>query len=91
MKIYRAVLRFNNAETCEWEHWYTRTSVWYGKRKLAETHLEELNKYLEHLKTNVFAKDIDLFRYDKPFIEVGEIHDEVVPMDVKFNNEFYDI
>ena len=91
MKIYRAVLRYNNADTCEWERWYTRASVWYGIRNLAEIHLEELNRYLEHLKTNVFANYIDEFKYKNPFIEVAEIHDEVVPMDIKFDNEFYDI
>lgn len=88
MKIYRAILQYNNADTCEWERWYTKSSVWYTSKELAEKHLPELNKYLEHLK--VYFKDyIDTFEYKKPFIEEQEIHSEPVEMNIDYNKEFY--
>ena len=93
MKIYRAVLQYNNGDTCEWERWYTRSSVWYSSRVLAEENLRELESYLKHLKDNVFSqRDYpELFMYKNPFIEVAEIHDEVIPTDIKFDNELYSI
>ena len=36
MKIYRAIFHYNNADTCEWENWYYKASVWYNTRELAE-------------------------------------------------------
>lgn len=93
MKIYRAVLEYNNADTCEWERWYTRSSVWYSSRVLAEENLCELESYLQHLKDNVFSQHDypELFKFRKPYIEESEIHDNVVPMNIPHDNEFYDI
>ena len=88
MKVYRAVLRYNNADTCEWENWYTKASVWYTSRDLAEKHLPELNKYLDHLKM-YFKEWIELFKYEKPFIEKQEVHSEHVEMNIDYNKEFY--
>jgi hypothetical protein len=89
MKIYRAVLEYNNAYTCEWERWYTKVSVWYTTRDLAEKHLSELNKYLDHLKV-YFKEYIGMFKYNKPFIEEREVHSEYVEMNIDYNKEFYE-
>ena len=93
MKIYRAVLQYNNADTCEWERWYTRSSVWYSSRVLAEENLPELESYLQHLKDNVFSQyDYpELFKYKEPYIEEVEIQDEFIPMNIPHDNNFYDI
>lgn len=91
MKIYRAVLEYNNADTCEWENWYTRSSVWYSSRVLAEENLPELESYLQHLKDNVFTDFPELFKYKEPYIEEREIHDNVVQMNIPHNDEFYEI
>ena len=90
MKIYRAVLQYNNADTAEWENWYTRSSVWYSSRALAEENLSELESYLQHLRDNVFTDDT-LFKFRKPYIEEQEIHDNVVPMNIPHDDEFYSI
>lgn len=87
MKIYRAVLQYNNADTCEWERWYTRSSVWYSSRVPAEKNLRELKSYLKHLRNNVFTDDT-LFKFKKPYIEEQEIHDNVVPMNIPHDDEF---
>lgn len=67
MKIYRAVLQYNNSDTCEWKRWYTKSSVWYNSKELAEKHLPELNKYLDHLKKyfkqNIEMFNIEMFKY----------------------------
>lgn len=89
MKIYRAVLQYNNADTCEWERWYTKSSVWYTSKDLAEKNLPELNKYLDHLK-EYFKQYIEMFKYRKPFIEEQEIHSEFVEMNIDYNKEFYE-
>lgn len=89
MEIYRAVLKYNNADTCEWEDWYTRASVWYSSRDLAEQHLPLLNDYLKHLKENVFNERIDIFHYREPYIETATVNKELVPMNIKFDDEFY--
>ena len=93
MKIYRAVLEYNNADVCEWETWYARTSVWYSSRALAKENLRELESYLQHLRDNVFTDPADktLFKFRKPYIEEREIHDNVVPMNIPHDNNFYDI
>ena len=93
MKIYRAVLQYNNADTCEWERWYKRSSVWYSSRALAEENLSELKSYLQHLKYNVFSQHDypELFKYKEPYIEEREIHDNVVPMNIPHDNNFYSI
>lgn len=89
MKIYRAVLRYNNADTCEWENWYTKASAWYTSKDLAEKHLPELNKYLDHLK-EYFKEWIELFKYEKPFIEEQEVHSDFVEMNIDYNKEYYE-
>ena len=91
MEIYRAVLKYNNADICEWERWYERCSVWYSKRELAEQHLPLLNDYLNHLKNNVFTTYREDFEYKGPFIETKIINNEFVPMDIKFDSEYYDV
>lgn len=90
MKIYRAVLQYNNADMCEWERWYTRSSVWYSSRALAEENLCELESYLQHLIDNIFTDDT-LFKFRKPYIEEKEIHDNVVPMNILHDNNFDEI
>lgn len=93
MKIYRAVLHYNNADTCEWERWYTRSSVWYSSRVLAEENLCELESYLQHLIDNVFSQHAypELFKYKWPYIEEQEIQDKFFPMNIPHDNNFYRI
>ena len=93
MKIYRAVLEYNNADTCEWERWYTRSSVWYSSRVPAEENLHELESYLQHLKDNVFSQYgyPELFKYQGPYIEEAEIQEGFVQMNIPHDNNFYSI
>lgn len=93
MKIYRAVLQYNNADTCEWERWFTRSSVWYSSRVPAEENMRELESYLQHLKDNVFSQHCfpELFKYKEPYIEEREIHNNTVPMNIPHDNNYYDI
>lgn len=89
MEIYRAVLKYNNADTCEWERWYTRSSVWYSNRKHAEDNLKILRHYLQHLQKKVFKEDTRTFRFCEPYIETQSVHEDFVPIEIKFDNEFY--
>ena len=91
IKVYRAVLQYNNADTCEWENWYTRASVWYVDRRNAKKNLPELEGYLQHLKDNVFTDWPELFKFKGPYIEEMEIQGEFVPMNIPHDNEFYEI
>lgn len=49
MKIYRAVIEYNNGDTCEWEVWVTKTSKWYADRTLAKHHIALLGQFRDFL------------------------------------------
>ena len=83
MKIYRCKLEFNNADTCEWEHWDEFASEWYTDKSLAKQHMPEFRKALKKLKKEVYVDYIELFKYHGPYIEEAEVRDEFVPIDLK--------
>lgn len=85
MKIYRAILCYNNADTCEWERWYTETSKWYSDKVNAEKNLPELEELLKYLKDNVYNHQLELFKFEGPYIEEAEIQDNFVPLNINYN------
>lgn len=87
MKIYRAVFQYNNCDYCEWERWYTKSSVWYSNREFAERHLDELNRFRDWLRDDYFKKytDIDSFKYKDPYIETVEVKDKFVPFEIELS------
>ena len=84
MKIYRAVVMFNNGNSLGWERWYTKASVWYIKRELAEKHLPKFKEFLNCLKTEAgksFYTSIQ-FKSTKPYIEVEDVNEKYNPMEI---------
>lgn len=80
MKIYRAVLSYNNGDTNEWCEWYELTSQWYSVRKTAEKHLPELNKIadaMRHRHRNNYA-----FECYNPKIEEQIVQDLIIPVEL---------
>lgn len=88
MKIYRAIFYYNNADTCEWENWYYKASVWYNTRELAEAHLDELNKFKDFLINEYFKEYKDIFRYKEPYIQEEEIHESFVDLNIDYNDPY---
>lgn len=85
MTIYRAIIRYNNADTCEWERWHYKCSPWYSKRELAEQHLDELKKFSHWLRCEYFKQYRDFLRCGKPYVEEATVNDEFVPFEIKLN------
>lgn len=85
MKIYRAVIEYNNGDTCEWEVWVTKTSKWYADRALAEKHITLLGQFRDFL--NDKYADNSAFRCNMPYIEEQEIAEEVTPMRLEYMGE----
>lgn len=87
MTIYRAIFRYNNADTCEWERWYYKCSVWYTNRENAEKHLDELNSFRDWLRDEWFKKYGDMFRCETPCIESIEVSDDFVPFEISHSED----
>ena len=86
MKLYRATFVYNNDDSCEWEQWYRKSSLFYTTKEHAEKHLEELNKY-KNFVVNYFKNGYGCFKYKEPFIEELEVHDDFVPLVLDYTNE----
>ena len=89
MKLYRAIFCHNNGDTCEWERWLYKASVWYNSKELAEKHLEELHKYKRYLLDDVYKDDYayGTFKYKEPFIDEMDISTELVPFELEHNDK----
>lgn len=85
MKIFRAVIEYNNGDTCEWEEWYTRTSKWYADKSLAEQHIALLGQFRDFL--NDRYADNSAFCCNMPYIEEQEISEEFAPMRLEYMGE----
>lgn len=88
MKIYRAVFNYNNADTCEWENWYAKRSVWYSRKELAEQHLEDLNKFKDYLKNEYFKDYQECFKCYEPWIEEQEVNENFVPLEIDYKDVY---
>lgn len=78
MKIYRALIKFNNGDYDEWERWYTEASPWYNSRELAEKHIEKLNQFRDYF-LNKHVADMG-YECLLPEIEEQEVATEFVPI-----------
>jgi hypothetical protein len=85
MKIYRAVFEYNNADSCDWERWYTETSSWYLDKNLAEKHIPILQNFKDCL-LDLHCNDY-CFRCNNPYIEEQEVSDSFIPMDLKLDDK----
>lgn len=84
MKIYRAVFEYNNADSCEWERWYSEKSPWYIDKSLAEQHpqLREFKDYIsKHYRGDSRFKCRDIE------IEEKEIEEKYEPLKLEFLDE----
>jgi hypothetical protein len=76
---YKATIRYNNGDYCEWTEWYEKSSVWYSKRELAEKHLPELEKFRKEMLEYALTQDASyqtFFKITEPTIETIGICDE---------------
>lgn len=89
MKLYRAIFSHNNGDTCEWERWYDKASVWYNSKELAQKHLNELNAYKHYLLDDFmkWSQERGTFKYRGPRIEEINISTEFVPFELEHNEE----
>lgn len=78
MKIYRALIKFNNGDYDEWERWYTEASPWYTSLELAEKHIEKLKQFRDYF-LNKHVADTG-YECLVPEIEEHEVATEFVPM-----------
>lgn len=83
MKVYRAVFKYNNCDSCEWERWYEKCSPWYDKKDLAEKHLPLLVQYMDYLCCKVASNH---FEYIEPYIEELDVYDVI--QDFKIVDDF---
>lgn len=81
MKIFRAVLEFNNGDINEWCGWYQKKSSWYRTRELAEMHLPMLTKFKAYLMNK--CRNNDAFSCEDPKIEEVEIAEGFTPIDLE--------
>ena len=89
MKIYRALIKFNNGDYDEWERWFTEASPWYTSRELAEKHIEKLKQFRDYF-LNKHVADTG-YECLEPEIEEQDVETEFVPMSFKkYANEYYD-
>ena len=82
MKIFRAVIEYNNNDTNEWETWNTKTSKWYTNKALAEQHLVLLEQFRDFLKDH-YVNSYNFCCKD-PYIEEQNIAEEFTPMQLNF-------
>lgn len=82
MKIFRAVIEYNNGDTCEWEEWQTKTSKWYADKALAEKHITLLGQFRDFLNDEYVNNSA--FCCNMPYIEEQEIAEEFVPMKLEY-------
>lgn len=87
MKIYRAIFKYNNGESCEYEEWYETASPWYTSKELAEKHLPKLEEFKDYL-WNLMNEDYYRFNSGDPHIEEVELHDSL--QDFKIVSEIND-
>lgn len=85
MKIYRAVISYNNGDYNEWERTYEGASQWYTSRELAEKHLP----YLQEFKDFLRDKNVEeyWFRVGDPHIEEMEVSNKFVPLTLWYGEE----
>lgn len=76
MKIYRAIFKYNNGESCEYEEWYETASLWYTSKELAEKHLPKLEEFKDYL-WNSMSESYYRFNSGDPHIEEVELHDSL--------------
>lgn len=90
MKIYKAVLEYNNGEINEWEESYQEESEWYKTRELAEQHFPMLEQYRSYL-LNKFRNNSS-FRCTHPRIEEAEVAEQFTPIKLQrgFNGKPFD-
>ena len=88
MKIYRAIFKYNNGESCEYEEWYETASPWYTSKELAEKHLPKLEEFKDYL-WNLMSESYYRFNSGDPHIEEVELHDSL--QDFKIVSEINDI
>ena len=88
MKIYRAVFQYNNGDSCEWERWYNKRSVWYSRRDLAEQHLPEFNKFKEYLLNDKNLTEYN-FKYREPYIEEQNIYENFAPTNLDYKDIYH--
>ena len=84
MKIYRAIVEYNNGDHYEWERWFTEESPWYTERSLAEKHIDTLKQFRDYF----LNKHIGEPRYTclEPKIEEQDVMSEFSPLKFKYNN-----
>lgn len=84
-KIYRAVIEYNNCDSCEWERWTTQTSAWYSDRALAEQHLRTMWEFRDY----AMQKNADEYHFacNEPRIEESYVADEFEPLQLNLNGK----
>ena len=85
MKIYRAILHYNNGDYNEWCEWYDIHSKWYVDEELAKQHLPMLEKLADALRHKY--RDTSAFKAEDPCIESHKIAEEFSP--IKFTEAQY--
>lgn len=88
MKIYRAIFKYNNNESCEYEEWHEQCSPWYTDKALAEKHIPFLTEFKDYLCYTIFQQPYNRFKYIEPFIEETEVFD--TSQNMKLINDFVD-
>jgi hypothetical protein len=81
MKIFRAIVHYNNGDINEWEEWFDVHSKWYASRELAEKHLPMLNKLADAMRYQ--NRNNCFFEANDPLIEEHEIAETFIPIDFK--------
>ena len=79
MKIYRAVLQYNNGDYNEWERWYDIHSEWYTNKEFAEQHLPMLEKLADAMMHQ--QRNNDHFSIENPIIESQEVAEKFTPIE----------
>ena len=79
MKIYRAVVTYNNGDYNEWEETYKVTSKWYTSKEEAEKHFTELSALADWMRYRNITRGN--FHAGNPVIEESEILEEFTPME----------
>lgn len=91
MKIYRAIFKYNNNESCEYEAWNEQCSPWYTDKALAEKHIPFLTEFKDYLCYTIFQHQYNNFKYIEPFIEETEVYDSFQNMKIVNNIDINDI
>ena len=79
MKIFRAVVHYNNGDSNEWMEWFDIHSEWYASRELAEKHLPMLNKFADAMRHKCRCNYS--FIAEDPIIEEHEVAEVFTPID----------